>query len=44
MNIEEVAHENPDAIITEPVDIIKGSFELDFIYTLTFKFSRFPQG
>ncbi|KAK4007747.1 succinate--CoA ligase [ADP-forming] subunit beta, mitochondrial [Daphnia magna] len=24
MNIEEVAHENPEAIITEPVDIIKG--------------------
>lgn len=26
MNIEEVAHENPEAIITEPVDIIKGFF------------------
>jgi succinyl-CoA synthetase beta subunit len=29
MNIEEVAHENPEAIITEPVDIIKGFFKLD---------------
>lgn len=26
MNIEEVAHETPEAIITEPVDIIKGWF------------------
>jgi succinyl-CoA synthetase beta subunit len=29
MNIEEVAHENPEAIITEPVDIIKGLLELN---------------
>ena len=26
MNIEEVAQENPEAIITEPVDITKGKF------------------
>lgn len=32
MNIEEVAHENPEAIITEPVDIIKGFFVVFLLF------------